>query len=132
MFDWLRDALWEGMLQWRRQSVIGAPTQVSVSSSDGLPVEELLAEVNTSWDYSVIDEKLARELGLFDADTVVEEVALDQLGGKRRPLILVSFQLAGVNKRSRWAVVDRQKEALPIVIGRRDLAGFLVQISEIV
>lgn len=122
----------ETVLSWRGWKIIGAPEKVTLFSVEGTPSDGVLAEINTAWDYSVIDESLAQELGLLGEGAVVEELEVPQLGGRKQRLVMVTFLLGERQKRSRWVVADRGKHSFPVVVGRRDLAGFLVQISEIV
>lgn len=132
MLEKIRQEIIETVLGWRGWKIIGAPEKVTLFSAEGTPSDGVLAEVNTTWDYSVIDEALAKELGLLGDELVVEEVEVPALGTQKQRLVMVTFILGGRQKRSRWVVVDRGKSSLPVAIGRRDLAGFLVQISEIV
>jgi hypothetical protein len=130
MFNRIRDWFLASALKLNGLAVLSAPASVDVFQPDGTPMEDIRAEVNTTWDYSVIDETLARELNLLGEDAVVEELAIPELGAKKRPLIMVSFNLGGRSKRSRWVVMARENQAFPVAIGRHDLAGFLIQTSE--
>lgn len=130
MWDtFLRETI-ETLLGWKGLKIIGAPEEVVIFSEDGTPSEAMLAEIDTARGYSVIDEKLAKDLRLLDGAAVVEEISIPELGEKKQRVVMVTFTLGGRQKRSRWVVVDRKRDALPLRIGRRDLAGFLVQISE--
>lgn len=132
MFARIFDSLFNWLLAAKGLAIIGAPTRVDIFAPDGSPTEDLLAEVNTALDYSIIDEQLARELELLGEEAVVEEVVVPELGPKKRPVIMVSFSLGGRPKRSRWIVMDRERQPFRVAVGRQDLAGFLVQTSEIV
>ncbi len=132
MFTQFKNWLQRQILRLNGVIILPPQTSVDLFQPDGTPEEDVRAEVNTTWDYSVIDEKLARRLGLLGEDAVVEELVIPELGAKKRSLIMVSFNLGGKSKRSRWAVMDRAALTFPVVIGGNDLAGFLVQMSEIV
>lgn len=125
----IQERLLQQLLKWQGASLLNVPTSVDLFQPDGTPREDVRAEVNTTWDYSVIDEALARELNLLGEDAVVEELVVPELGAKKRPLIMVSFTLGGRSKRSRWVVMAREKQAFPVAIGRNDLAGFLIKAS---
>ena len=131
--SWISE-VFNGIFSWqlarKRLVLIGTPTSVSFLRPDGSREEEVVAQVHTGSSYSVLDEKLARDLGFYASDLVVESVEVPELGKRKFPVVFVSFVLGGREKRSRWVVADRSEARFPVMIGRNDLAGFLVQINE--
>lgn len=74
-----------------------------------------------------IDQALAEEMGLMRADNVLYEKGYKSaLGRHRRPVIEVTFYLAGRKIVTEANVVDRSHMKRPFLVGRRDLAQFMV------
>ncbi len=109
--------------------VIGRREPVKLSvTANGRAIEQV-ARVDTGASYSSIDADLARELGidLEDAETVT---ITSSLGEERRPLVKVRLRVAGKVTQARVTVTDRSTLSTQVLLGRRDLDGFLIDVTE--
>lgn len=86
------------------------------------------AKVDTGAWRTSIDHRLSRRLGLLRKENVLwRKKVRSALGRKSRPVINLTFYLAGRRIKTIAGVADRQHMRFPLIIGRRDLAGFLVK-----
>ncbi len=86
-----------------------------------------LAKLDTGAYSTSIDKKFAEELGLLSADNVLwEKEFKSSLGKERRKLIRLIFWLGGRKVVSRAGLSDRKHLRRKVLIGRRDLKGFLI------
>lgn len=85
------------------------------------------AKIDTGAWRTSIDKDLASQLGLIDKSNVLwtRKVRTSQ-GTQERPVINITFYLAGRRIRTTASVTTRGHLRVPIIIGRRDLAGFVV------
>ncbi|HTK03846.1 MAG TPA: sugar-transfer associated ATP-grasp domain-containing protein [Alphaproteobacteria bacterium] len=105
---------------------IKAVEKVKVLSSLGKKVE-VLAKIDTGAWSSAIDADLARELGIFTKSKVLfKKKKLSALGEEERPVIPMTFWLAGNKISTKVTVADRSDLRYQVLIGRIDLNGFLV------
>lgn len=87
--------------------------------------KEVLAKLDTGAYRTSIDKKLAKELKL---PTNSHKVYVKSASGKSyRPTVEVTFDLAGKKIKTVASVVDRSHLKFPVIVGRRDLQGFLIQ-----
>jgi hypothetical protein len=114
--------------QDRDHVVIGAKESVELSTEGHQQPVEVLAKVDTGASSSSIDYDLADELDidLDDAETVTVESAL---GEEERPLVKVRMRVAGKTLETEVMVSDRDEFEEKMLLGRRDLDGFLVDVS---
>ncbi len=111
------------------KNVISAVGSVDIVRGDGQVQHEILAQMDTARELSSIDRKLAKELGLYSADKVVDRrYNPDSSSSLLAEVVEISFLLSGEEKRSLWFIEDRSDEKLLVVIGKTDLSGFLVQV----
>ena len=88
-----------------------------------------LAKIDTGAYRTTIDEALAKKLNI--AQTVVDrQFVRGALGRAERPIINLKFRLRGRTVKSKAFVADRSRMNYDIIIGRRDLKGFLVDPSK--
>ena len=88
------------------------------------------AKVDTGAWRTSIDKTLAQDLQLLDENNVLWYRRFHSaLGIEKRPVIAVTFWLKGKKIRTTAGVTDRSKLRSPLIIGRKDLAGFLVNPS---
>ena len=89
---------------------------------------EVSAKIDTGAWRTSIDRTLARDLGLLHEENILwSKIFKSGLGNQERKVINVTFWLAGRKIKTIASVADRSKLRTPLIIGRRDLAGFLVQ-----
>jgi len=100
---------------------------VKVRSVDKKKVE-IRAKVDTGAWRTSIDEGLAQELGLLTPENVLWTKAYKSgLGKEEREAIELTFWLAGRKIKTVANVAKRGHLRAPMIIGRRDLEGFLVK-----
>ncbi len=86
-----------------------------------------LAKLDTGAYSTSIDKELANELGLLSAENVLwEKEFKSSLGRERRKLIRLVYWLGGRKVVCRAGLSDRKGLRRKILIGRRDLRGFLI------
>jgi len=86
-----------------------------------------LAKLDTGAYSTSIDKKFAEELGLLSPDNILwEKEFRSSLGKERRKLIRLIFWLGGRKVVSRAGLSDRKHLRRKVLIGRRDLKGFLI------
>lgn len=85
------------------------------------------AKIDTGAFRTSIDEKLADQLGLLSPENIIlERYYKSALGREKRPLVELVFWLGGRKIKTMANISDRSRLRRLMVIGRRDLAGFLV------
>jgi alpha-L-glutamate ligase-like protein len=91
------------------------------------------ARIDTGAFRSSIDRSLAESLGLLKEGNVLWKDKLEYksaLGLQYRSIVGVTFVLGGRRIKTSASVSDRSKMALPFLVGRNDLTGFLVSSEE--
>jgi alpha-L-glutamate ligase-like protein len=89
---------------------------------------EVKAKLDTGAWRTSIDESLAKELGLLRPDNILYTKNFwSALGKTRRPVIGISFYLAGRKIETTASVTDRKGLTRPMLIGRRDLKGYRIE-----
>lgn len=105
---------------------INAIEEIKVINSDGKPVK-VLAKIDTGAWSSTIDISLAKKLGLLGKSKILmTRKKLSSLGEEQRPVIAMTFWLAGKKIVTRTTVSDRKLLRYQVLIGRIDLQGFLI------
>ena len=90
------------------------------------------ARVDTGAKRSSIDRELAEDMGLLVEDNILwkKRFAYRSAAGRQsRPVIGINFRLAGRKIKTSASVANRSKLSTPMLIGRNDLGGFLVNPS---
>ncbi len=88
------------------------------------------AKIDTGAYRTSIDEKLAEQLGLLNPENVLlEKYYRSALGRERRPLVELVFWLKDRKIKTVANISDRSKLKRPMIIGRRDLKGFMINIE---
>lgn len=86
------------------------------------------AKIDTGAWRTSIDKTLARNLGLLTKENILwSKVFRSGLGRQKRIVINLCYYIAGRRKDTVASVSDRSGLKKPIIIGRRDLVGFLVK-----
>lgn len=89
---------------------------------------QVRAKVDTGAWRTSIHKVLAKDLGLLTRENVLwTKVYKSVLGSQRRQVINITFYLGGRRIRTIASVADRSNSRSPLLIGRRDLAGFIVR-----
>lgn len=105
---------------------IKAIEEIKVIDSEGRP-NKILAKIDTGAWSSTIDILLAKRMGLLRKSKVLmTRKKLSSLGEEQRPVISLSFWLAGRKIITRATVSDRKLLRYSVLIGRIDLQGFLI------
>jgi alpha-L-glutamate ligase-like protein len=87
------------------------------------------ARIDTGALRSSIDRTLAEKLGLLDEENILwqRKYAYRSAAGRQsRPVIALNMRLAGRKIKTSASVANRSKLSTPLLIGRNDLNGFLV------
>lgn len=110
------------------QSVIAPVEPIDIIRADGLAEHDVLAQVDLLQEMSRIDAALAKELGIYQPETVNERKEIvDSLGKKMlADVIPVSFTIQGQERSSRWVVVDRSTEMHLVTLSKRDVEDFYI------
>jgi alpha-L-glutamate ligase-like protein len=87
------------------------------------------AKIDTGAWRTAIDARLARDLGfLSDPSMVLQKRKVrSALGHAERPVILFTFWLKGRKIVTQAGVTNRNSLKRPVIIGRRDLSGFVIE-----
>ncbi len=105
---------------------IKAVEEVKVYSADEERIV-VLAKVDTGAWSSSIDKAFAKQLGLLKKNKVLwYRKKLSALGEEERPVIPLTFWIAGRKIRTNVTVSDRKLLRYQLLVGRADLQGFLV------
>lgn len=90
---------------------------------------EVPAKIDTGAYRSSIDRTLAKDLGLLNKDNILWKDRYEfrsALGSQKRPVISIKLILSGRKIKTAVSVTDRSKMKTMLLIGVRDLTGFLV------
>jgi alpha-L-glutamate ligase-like protein len=92
---------------------------------------EVMAKIDTGAWRSSIDKTFAEENDLLNKDNILwTKVFKSSLGSEERPVINLSFYLAGTRIDTIASVANRKGLKKVVIIGRRDLQGFLVKVDD--
>jgi len=109
--------------------IINAVEEVGIRTADGKRIA-VLARVDTGAFRSSIDKALAKQLGLLKKENILWKDRFayrSAVGVQPRPVIGLTFWLAGRKIQTSASVADRSKMKYKVLIGRQDLGGFLVR-----
>ncbi len=108
--------------------LIGRSEPVEVGVQGNPQAVEQQARVDTGAGYSSIDDDFARSLGI-DLENAETITIRSSLGEEKRPRVNVHLRVAGKTIDTEVTVTDRDERTHPMLLGRRDLAGFAVDPS---
>jgi hypothetical protein len=86
--------------------------------------KRVVARIDTGARSSSIDADLAWELGL---EEIGRKKVRNSISREERPLVNISFYLAGKRIDTKASVSTRSHMNYPMLVGREDLDGFLVE-----
>ncbi len=103
---------------------------IKILSSDKRKIT-VPAKVDTGAWRTSIDKTLAEDLGLLEKENILwKKPVHSSLGRETRPVVNVTFWLKGKKIKTTAGVADRSRLRMPVIVGRRDLTGFLVNPHE--
>ena len=86
------------------------------------------AKIDTGAWKTSIDRDMARQLGILDKSNVLwTKIYKSALGKEVRKVVSLTFYLAGTRVSTIANVANRSYLRTPLIIGRKDLKGFLVK-----
>ncbi len=101
--------------------------KVKIVASDKQKVE-VEAKIDTGAWKTSIDKDLAEHLGILKSSNVLwTKIYKSSLGGEKRQVINLTFYLAGRKIETIANIASRKNLRTPLIIGRRDLEGFLIK-----
>ena len=93
--------------------------------------DKVMAKIDTGAWRSSIDKTYAEKNGLLQKDNILwTKIFKSSLGSEERPVINISFYLAGTKINTIASVSNRKGLKKIFIIGRRDLQGFLVKVDD--
>ncbi len=106
--------------------VLKASEEVKVLAADGKKVS-IIAKIDTGAWSSSLDRGLARDLGLLSKSRILwYRKKKSALGEEDRPIIGITFWLAGRRINSYVSTAKREGLTYKMIIGRSDLQGFVI------
>ncbi|OGY30915.1 MAG: hypothetical protein A3C02_03245 [Candidatus Andersenbacteria bacterium RIFCSPHIGHO2_02_FULL_45_11] len=105
-------------------TVLSIEEKVIIFDQDGQQ-HSLLAKVDTGAYRTTIDEGVAKKIGI-DKPVIVHKGVRGALGTQTRPVIALSMSIRNKNIKTEASMVDRSHMKYDMILGRRDLRGFLV------
>ena len=108
--------------------LIGAEEPVELSTEGHKEPFEALADVDTGAYYSSMNHDLADKLGI-DLDRAKIVTVGTAIGDDQRPLVPVRIKIADKTMTTQATVSERDRLGEKVVLGRRDLGGFLIDPS---
>ncbi len=115
--------------QGRDPIVVGGEEPVLVSYEGGESVETL-TNMDTGAGYASLDETVARDdLGIDVDNPENTQTVRSSLGTEERPLFPVEVQIAGQTLNVQATIADRSEVSTKMLLGSRDLEGFLIDVS---
>ena len=109
--------------------IINSQEEIKIRDFGGKRIAAI-ARIDSGAFRSSIDQHLAENLGLLKEENVLwkDLYAYRSAQGKEsRPVIGLTFYLAGRRIKTTASVADRSKLKCPFLVGRNDLAGFLIR-----
>jgi hypothetical protein len=103
--------------------------KISVYKYNSKEKIELPAKIDTGAYSSSIDKTLAKDLGLLSKDNILWKDGSEYrsaLGLQTRPVVGFKFILGGRKIKTTASIADRSKMKKMVLIGRKDLTGFLI------
>lgn len=106
------------------QTVLGIEEEVTIIDHDGEP-HLVKAKIDTGAWRTTIDRALAEQYHLHNL-IIGEHTVKGALGQDTRPVVELTMRLKGRTIKTQAFLADRSHMNYPMIIGRRDMSGFLV------
>ncbi len=106
------------------RTIVGITEDITLYDAEGTP-HTLTAKIDTGAWRTTIDESIAKQLRI-EGPVLEHRFVRGALGRQERPIISVSLQIKGHPIKTNVFIADRGHLNFPMIIGRRDLKGFLV------
>jgi alpha-L-glutamate ligase-like protein len=105
---------------------IKAIEEVKIRTQNGEKVA-ITARIDTGAHGTSIDSDFAKQLGIYDKNKILwYKTTKNAIGRQRRPVIALTFWLAGRKIKTTATVAARKNLTYNMIIGRTDLVGFLI------
>ena len=112
------------------RKVIGVFEEVEIRGLNWTQ-EIVKAKIDTGAYSSSLDRGVAEKLGLLEEDNVLYQDYFESaLGRKKRSIVGIIFKLGEKKLKTRVSISDRSKLRYQMIIGRRDLADFVVRVGQ--
>lgn len=111
------------------RTVLGIEEEITIQDSENTE-HKILAKVDTGAYRTTIDETLAKKLNLHDPVIEHREVR-GALGIQTRPVVSLTMQVRGRTVKTEAFLADRRHMNYDMILGRRDMKGFLVDPNKI-
>lgn len=106
------------------RTILGIQEEIVITDTEGNP-HPVHAKIDTGAWRTAIDENLAKKLGI-DKPVIEHQSVRGALGRQTRPIISLTMSIKGHPVKTHAYLIDRSHMNFDIIIGRRDLKGFLV------
>lgn len=106
------------------RTLLGIEEKVTVYDHAGEP-HSIIAKVDTGAHRTTIDINRAKQIGIHQPVIEYDDV-WGALGEARRPVIEMDLQIRDRRQKSKAFLADRSNMRYEMILGRRDLKGFLV------
>lgn len=106
--------------------ILGTYEDITVKTR-GKKKKLIPAKIDTGAWRTAIDRTLAQRLGLLSPSNVLWTGRVrSAMGSEERPIVNFVFYIKGVKIATQAGVTDRKKLKRQVIVGRRDLPGFLI------
>lgn len=112
----------EKLFYIQNKIIIKAVEPIIISSKN--KKKTVNARIDTGASQSSIDITLAHDLGLKNYIGKVNVISAN--GIKTRPIVEIEYELSGKKIKSNFTLADRSNLNYPVLIGRNDLKGFII------
>jgi hypothetical protein len=107
--------------------IIPALSEIIIKTKDKKK-KKVMAKLDTGAWRTSINKRLAEELGLLDINNILwTKKFKSALGEEERPIVSLTFKLAGRRITTPASVAKRGALKYPVIIGRKNLKGFLIE-----
>ncbi len=106
---------------------LSAIEEVTLKGENGVKRKRVMAKIDTGAWRTSINMDLAKSLGLLDNNNILWNKRIrNSIGVEERPVIAITFWLAGRKIKTVASVAKRLSLKFPVIIGRYDMKGFVI------